>query len=238
MSKIKFNKKDFKLFLDTLSKVSDTAIVNLEDDSMYAISSSDDRSLFLYSKLECDNETISKLNLPSLKKLSKSLDLVPDDDIEFKVNNNNLEYTGKKVKFKYHLFGDGILIAPKITLAKIQSLKYDFTFEVSKEFILSIIKNSAVFKDTNKLYIYTDEDHLVWSLGDKTMTNSDVFTVIGDEVDFEMDEPFIINLDNLRLLSFKNTDTFNFSITKIGIGNISLKNENIELNYILSGLTN
>lgn len=238
MSKIKFNKKDFKLFLDSLSRVSDTAIVNLEDDSMYAISSSEDRSLFLYCKLECDNDTVTKLNLPSLKKLSKSLDLVPDDIVEFKLNNNNLEYSGKKVKFKYHLFGDGILVAPKITLTKIESLKYDYHFLADKELILSILKNSSIFKDTNKLYIYTEDGHLIWSLGDKTMTNSDVFTMIGDKVDFDMKEQFIINLDNLRLLAFKNADVFKFSITNMGIGSISLKNEDIELNYILSGLTN
>lgn len=238
MSKIKFNKKDFKLFLDSLSRVSDTAIVNLEDDSMYAISSSEDRSLFLYCKLECDNDTVTKLNLPSLKKLSKSLDLVPDDIVEFKLNNNNLEYSGKKVKFKYHLFSDGILVAPKITLTKIESLKYDYHFLADKELILSILKNSSIFKDTNKLYIYTEDGHLIWSLGDKTMTNSDVFTMIGDKVDFDMKEQFIINLDNLRLLAFKNADVFKFSITNMGIGSISLKNEDIELNYILSGLTN
>jgi hypothetical protein len=233
---LKFNKKDLKNFLEGLSNVSDTSILNIETDEMFAISSSEDRSMFLWSSLDGDFDDPQVLNLPSLKKLSKSLDLTTGDDVEFILNSNNLEYKGSKVKFKYHLYGDGILVAPKLTLTKIKSLKYEFEFDVAKDFLTSIIKQSSVFKDTNKLYIFTENDKLYWSLGDKTMMNTDVLTVEGGDVDFEMDE-FILNLDNIRLLSFGDSKMFTFKISKMGIGNINLKNGNVELNYILSSLT-
>lgn len=236
MSKIKFNRKDIKNLLDGLSKVSDTAILNLKNDEIYAISSSEDRSMFLWSSLEWDSNEDRVLNLPSVKKLSKSLDLVPLDEVEFTLNSNNLEYKGEKIKFKYHLYGDGILVAPKLTLSKIKSLQYEYEFDVSKSFLDSVIKQSSIFKDTNKLYIFTEDNKLYWSLGDRTMMNTDVLTIEGDDVDFEMDE-FILNLDNIRLLSFSDSKVFTFKINKLGIGNISLKNGNVDLNYILSSLT-
>lgn len=235
-NKIKFNKEDFKNFLEGLSKVSDTSILNIETDKIFAISSSEDRSMFLWSTLESDYESPQVLNLPSIKKLSKSLDLISGSDVEFILNSNNLEYKGSKVKFKYHLYSDGILVAPKLTLSKITSLKYEYEFDVSKAFLDSIVKQSSVFKDTNKLYIFTEDGKLYWSLGDRTMMNTDVLTVEGEDVDFEMDE-FILNLDNIRLLSFGDSKVFTFKINKMGIGNITLKNGNVELNYILSSLT-
>ena len=236
---LKFNKKDLKNFLEGLSNVSDTSILNIEDDKMFAISSSEDRSMFLWSSLDGDFDTTQVLNIPSVKKLSKSLDLIDimvGGDVEFILNSNNLEYKGSRVKFKYHLYGDGILVAPKLTLSKIKSLQYEYEFEVSKDFLTSLIKQSSIFKDTNKLYIFTEDDKLYWSLGDKTMMNTDVLTVEGGDVDFEMEE-FILNLDNIRLLSFGDSKMFKFKISKMGIGNINLKNGNVELNYILSSLT-
>jgi hypothetical protein len=235
-SQLKFNKEDLKNFLEGLSKVSDTSILNLDNDEIYAISSSEDRSMFLWSKLEWDGDTKATLNLPSVKKLSKSLDLIGEKDLEFTLNSNNLEYKGKKIKFKYHLYGDGILVAPKLTLSKIESLKYEYEFEVEKVFLTSLLKQASIFKDTNKLYIFTDNNKLYWSLGDKTMMNTDVLTIEGDDVDFEMDD-FIINLDNIQLLSFGDSKVFTLKINKMGIGNITLNNGNVELNYILSSLT-
>lgn len=235
-NQLQFDKEDFKTFLEGLLKVNDSAILHVETDRIYAISASEDRSLFLWSTLEGDFSNSSVLNLPSLKKLYKALDLVPDKVVTFVNNSNNLEFKGNQVKFKYHLYGDGILVAPKLTLSKIKSLKYDYKFLVDKDFLKQVIKNSSVFNDTNKLYIFTDDGHLIWSLGDKTQMNTDVLTFIGDKVDFEMDE-FILNLDNVRLLALGNKTDFLMEVNKMGIGKISLKNGEVELNYILSSLT-
>lgn len=232
--KIKLNKQDFKNFIKGLSRVSDTSILNIKEDSIYAISSSEDRSLYLWSTLKGTFDVEQTLNVPSLKKLMKCLDLIDSNDFDFVINSNNLEFINKTIKFKYHLYNDGILVAPKLTLSKVESMQYDFEFEVEKEFLDFILKNSVVFKETNKLYIYTDDGKLVWSLADKTMMNTDTLTVIGEEVDFEL-EDFILNLNNLRLIS--PAESYLFKINKMGIGNIYLKNGKTELNYIISSLS-
>lgn len=235
--KIKFNKEDIQVFLDSLSKISDTAIVNLNEENIYSISSSEDRSMFLWAKLEQKFDEEYILNLPSVKKLSKAMGLIDNDKVEFTLNSNNLEYSGDGVKFKYHLFDNGILVAPKLTLAKIESLDYDYEFEVPVEFFKSILKQSSIFSDTSKMYLYTADGKMFWSLADRTMMNTDVLTVEGDEADFVLEDDFIMNLDNLQLLHYGDCDTLNFKINKIGIGCIELQNGEVELNYILSSLT-
>jgi len=236
MPKLKFKKEDFQSFLDSLSKVSDSAILHIKDDSIYAIATASDKSLFLWTTMEGDFGLETNLNIPSLNRLSKTMDLIPTSEVELIINSNNLEYKGTTTKFKYHLYGDGILVGPKLTLSKIENLKYEYEFKVSKTLLASILKNSSTFKDTNKLYIFTEDDKMVWSLGDRTRTNTDVLTMIGDDVNFEMDE-FIINLDNLRLLNMGNEPYVNFRINKMGIGNIQIQHGKNNLQYILTSLT-
>lgn len=191
--------------------------------------------MFLWSSLDGDFDIETTLNLPSLSKLSKLLDMVGSPDITFKVNTNNLNYKSKAAKFTYHLYEDGILAKPKITLNKIKSIVYDYEFEITKEFLKNLLSNSSIFKDTNKLYIYTEDDHMIWSLADRTMANTDTLTIIGDRVDFEMDE-FILNLDNIRLINFGESNTANFKISKNGIGKIEIETGELKLNYIVSSL--
>lgn len=192
--------------------------------------------MFLWSVLEGDFDVETTLNLPSLSKLSKLLDMVGSPDISFTLNRNNLDYKSKVAKFTYHLYDDGILTKPKITLAKIKALTFDYEFEVSKSFLKTLLTNSSIFKDTNKLYIYTEDDKLVWSLADRTMQNTDTMTIIGDPVDFEMDE-FIMNLDNVRLIDFGESDIAKFEVSNNGIGKIGIEYGSIRLNYIVSSLT-
>jgi hypothetical protein len=193
--------------------------------------------MFLWATLSGDFDANVTLNLPSLKKLSKALDLTSNDDIEVKLNSNNLEYKGKDIKFKYHLHDDGILNKPKLSLEKIKSFKYDAELNITKTFLSQLLKNSSIFSDTKKLYIYTEDDHLVWSLADKTLANTDTMTIVGDDVDFELDT-FILNLENLRSLYLSSESDITLRINStMGIGCFELSFDELELKYIISSLT-
>jgi len=235
MSNLNLNIREFNRFLNSLSKINNSAILEVDKDKMYSIINSEDRSLFLWAELGGDFGINESLNLPSLPKLSNALDMIGTPDVIFEVSSNCLQYKGQGLKFKYHLYDDGILTKPKVTLSKIESLTYDYEFELGKGFVKTLLKNSSIFKDTNKLYIYTEDGHLVWSLADKTIPNTDAMTVIGDEVDFEMDE-FILNLDNMRLVDFGTENFLTFRINKNGIGSLLLHSDNLTLNYIISSL--
>lgn len=204
---------------------------------MYAITSTQDNSMFLWASLKGDFDVKTTLNLPSLKKLSKALDMTGEEEIDIKINANNLEYKGHQIKFKYHLHDDGILNAPKLSLEKIKSFKFDTELTIGKTFLVQLLKNSAVFNDTKKLYVYTEDDHLVWSLADKALTNTDTLTIVGEDVDFELDT-FILNLENLRSISFASEDDITLKInSKIGIGSFELNSSDLDLKYIISSLT-
>lgn len=193
--------------------------------------------MFLWATLEGDFDAKVTLNLPSLKKLSKALDLTSDEEVSFKLNSNNLEYKGKDVKFKYHLHDDGILNKPKVSLDKIKSFKYDVDLVITKTFLTQLLKNSSIFNDTKKLYIYTEDDHVIWSLADKTLSNTDTLTIIGCDVDFEFDT-FILDLENLRSLSLSNDSDITFRMnTTMGIGCFELKYDDLDLKYIMTSLT-
>lgn len=228
--------KDFIHFLKCLSRISDKAILEVSDHEMYSIVNSDDRSLFLWATLDGLFGIDTTLNLPSVSKLSDVIEMAGSPEVSLGVMTNKLQYLGSNIKFDYHLHDDGIITKPKITLAKIKSLKYDYVFYVNKDFLKTLLKNSAAFKDTNKLYIYTEDGHLVWSLCDVTKHNTDRLTVSGGAVSFEM-EAFIMKLDNIRLINFDNCLDIKFEINDTGIGCITLRFPGFVLNYIVTSLT-
>lgn len=236
MKKFKVNKSDFVFFLSSLSKLSDSAILNIKDGGISALSTNLDASLFLWNTMPVDFDDDVVLNIPSLSKLKSALALTGEvGDIELTLNRNNLEYRGDSIKFKYHLYEDGILAKSKTSLQKLKSLKYDVETEFSEKFLKSFLKASSSFSKINKLHIYTEDDHLIWSLQDSTISNSDVLTLKGDIVDFEL-SPFIVNLDNIRLITFPNDSVKLHINSSLGIGKMVLQYGSVHLNYIISSL--
>jgi hypothetical protein len=237
MSKLTFNKSNLLYLLDSLSKINDTCILHIKDDEAYAVSISEDVSFILWGSISGEFGIETTLNLPSLKKLINALKVSGDEtDVTLILNKNNLEYRGDKIKFKYHLYDDGILTKPKTSLEKIQSLSYNIDVDFTKSFLKNLLKTSSMFSDVNKLYINTINGIVTWALQDKTLTNSDTYSFSGNAVDFELDD-FILNLDNLRMITLSAEENLQLKInTTYGIGNLSLINGDVSLNYILSSL--
>lgn len=208
----------------------------MSDDGIHGIASSEDNSMYAHAYLQGDFES-KNLNLPSLKKLSKALDMISSDDVKLKLNGNHLEYKDKQLKFKYHLHEDGVITRPKLSLEKIRKFEYDLEFDLDFDFMSDLLQKSSI-TNTKKLYLYTEDDHLVWKIGDETVPNSDSMSIVGEEVDFEL-QSFILKIDNLKLLS-KVSKTGNiFKInSKLGVGCIITKSGDFEMEYIFSSLKN
>lgn len=232
-----FNKHNFIILLESLSKMSDTAILNIKDGEIYFITNSADYTMVLWGNTDIDFDKDITLNIPAISKLLNALKMCDNsDNINLKLNNNNLEYKGNDIKFKYHLYEDGLIPKSKMTLGKIKSINYNIEFNVPNSFIKKLLRTNSAFSDTKKMYIYTEDGSLHWSLQDKTVTNGNVFSINSGEVDFELDT-FIINLDNLRFLNFVDDHNFNFKInTSLGVGNINLNYGDVDLNYIITSL--
>jgi hypothetical protein len=148
-----------------------------------------------------------------------------------------LEYKDKQIKFKYHLHEEGVITRPKLSLEKIRNFEYNIEFELDFDFLSNILQKSSI-TNTKKLYIFTEDGNLVWKVGDETVPNSDTLSIVGDEVEFELN-PFILKIDNLKLLSkvSKTGNVFKIN-SKLGVGCIVTKSGDFEMEYIFSSLKN
>lgn len=226
-------------YLEAISKINESTILSANQESglISSLVSSADNTLILYSELSnIEVNYNGSINIPDIKKLVRVVDSIDTRDINLQVNSNNIEYRGKSLKFKYHLYEDGFLSKPSINIDKIKSFNYNVKFSLKKDIINSIIKGSTFASETNKLYLYTENGSLKGELTDRARHNTDVFAIDLGEVDFTL-SPLPLNFDNIKLLSFINED-INFGInTEYGVTIIDILNNNIKLKYILTSLT-
>lgn len=233
---LKLSRPEFIKFIDSFSKINDSFIAEVKEDSISVITSSSDNTLISYGDYKCQSTYSTNLNIPDCKKLVRVLDTINSDVIDLKINTNNLEYSSNSVKFKYHLFEDGFLQKPSLSLEKIKNFTFDITFSLTKQQLASIIKGSTFATETNKLYLYTEEDKLIAELTDKARHNSDSYTMALGTVDFKL-QPVSLNFDNVRLLTLLN-DVITVNInTKYGVIIIVTSNDTTKISYLISSLT-
>jgi hypothetical protein len=233
------NRIDCIKYLEAISKINESTILNANQDLglISSLVSSADNTLILYSELSnIEVNYNGSINIPDIKKLIRVVDSIDTKDVSLLINSNNIEYKGKSLKFKYHLYEDGFLTKPSINIDKIKSFNYNVKFTLKKDTINSIIKGSTFASETNKLYLYTEDGRLKGELTDRARHNTDVFAIDLGEVDFEL-SPLPLNFDNIKLLSFI-SDDINFGInTEYGVTVIDILNNTIKLKYIITSLT-
>ena len=233
------NRIDCIKYLEAISKINESTILNANQDLglISSLVSSADNTLILYSELSnIEVNYNGSINIPDIKKLTRVVDSIDTKDVSLLINSNNIEYKGKSLKFKYHLYEDGFLTKPSINIDKIKSFNYNVKFTLKKDTINSIIKGSTFASETNKLYLYTEDGTLKGELTDRARHNTDVFAIDLGEVDFEL-SPLPLNFDNIKLLSFL-SDDINFGInTEYGVTVIDILNNTIKLKYIITSLT-
>tara|TARA_R100000664_G_scaffold24151_1_gene33886 strand:- start:2006 stop:2737 length:732 start_codon:yes stop_codon:yes gene_type:complete len=230
------NRDEFLKYLDSLSKINESAILTIKKDKVESLVASPDNTLILYSEFASESDFEDSINIPDLKKLSRVIDTIPSNDIEFKVNSNNLEYKGNGIKFKYHLFEEGFLSKPNLNLDKINSFEFDIKFSIDKNILNQIFKGSTFASETNKIYFYTENGQLMAELTDRARHNTDNFTLTLQQANFEL-KPTPINFDNIRLLT-NISNSFAVKInTQFGVVVFDNSLNNIKLKYIISSLT-
>lgn len=233
------NRLDCIKYLEAISKINESTILNANQDLglISSLVSSADNTLILYSELSnIEVNYNGSINIPDIKKLTRVVDSIDTKDVSLLVNSNNIEYKGKSLKFKYHLYEDGFLTKPSINIDKIKNFNYNVKFTLKKDVINSIIKGSTFASETNKLYLYTEDGRLKGELTDRARHNTDVFAIDLGEVDFDL-SPLPVNFDNIKLLSFI-SDDINFGInTEYGVTVIDILNNTIKLKYIITSLT-
>ena len=229
-------KGEFLTLLDAISKISDSAIVDVKEDKITSLVSSIDNTLVLYSEYGVPSKFEDTLNIPDIKKLARVLDTLETEEIDLQINSNNIEYTGNDVKFKYHLFEEGFLTNPNLNLEKINKFKFDIEFNLSKLTLQQIFKGSTFTSETNKIYFYTENGKLMAELTDRARHNTDNFSLCLGDTDFTLD-PIPVNFDNIRLLSIIDNEFIVKINTEYGVVVFEIEANDIKLKYIISALT-
>jgi hypothetical protein len=236
------SKKDFiSNVLNPISYLNDKTILKIEKNKISSITAANDATLILYSETQADCDFDKNINVPDIKKFTRVLETVDSDTISLDITNNSVKYNSDNFKFTFHLLEDGIIKSPTINVSKINALKFDTVFKVSENRLSSLFKGSSFTTETNKLYIYTENNKIYGELGDKNRHNSDNFQcVIADSYEgIALSKVIPINFDTFRLINFNKCENIEFAInTAFGVIKTTLVKDKTKLTYIISALIN
>ena len=236
------SKKEFiSNILSPISNLNDKTVLKIEKDKISSITASNDATLILYSETSIEAESERSINIPDIKKFARVLECVDTDAFELDVTSNNIKYAGGNFKFTFHLLEDGIIKPPAINIKKVNDLKFDTIFKVQETKLTSLFKGSSFTTETNKLYIYFEDNKIYGELGDKNRANSDNFQcVLADTfTGTALNKTIPINFDTFRLISFGKCNEVEFAInTSLGVIKIVLVKDKTRLTYIVSALIN
>ena len=240
--KIKNKKAFVSNFLGPVSNLNDACILSIEDNIVSCTLASADATIVCRSSMEVDTDipNSTKLNLPDIKKLVRVLDIIPSDDIELKINENNISYNENGYKFKYHLLDDGIIKQPSLNVEKVKNLNFNTKFTVKEKELNTLFKGSSFATETSKVYLFEDDNKIYSELGDRSRHNSDNFVcILSENFEGNIDKPLPVNFDSFRLVSFGGSKEVNFNVnTEMGVITCNFQKGNTQLIYIISALIN
>ena len=200
------NKNDFVTkFLAPISKINENAVIKIHNDKITSLITTNDETLILYVIYNEQNDfsEAHNLNIPDVNRLIKVLNCIESDNLDIDLDSNKLRYSSDTINFKYHLLEDGIITTPSISFDKIKKLNFTTSFNISSNDIINVIKGSTFTTDTDKIYLYTNDDKVYCELTDRQKHNIDSFTrVLSDSYKGDsLMEPIPLNFEIMRLIS-------------------------------------
>jgi DNA polymerase III sliding clamp (beta) subunit (PCNA family) len=210
---------------------------------MSSLLNNQDGTLIMYSFFDYPNDLAPvKLNLPDLNRLIKILNCIETEDIELKIESNNIKYTSKSIRFTYHLLHEGIIPQCPISVEKIKAIDYQTNFYISASTLVDIVKSSSFVTDieSTKIYISIEEGEVFGELTDKSRANvdsiklkiSDSFKGIG------IPKAIPLKYETMRIITTSRCEGVNVYVNNSkSVVTYDVTNDNVKNLYISSGLT-
>lgn len=235
------NKSNFlSYFLNPVSRLSNSCIANVNEDSISTIIAAADNTSILYAKYETKlSESDIKLNLPDLSRLTKIVQCIDKDDFDITLAENCLKYKDSRIQFKYHLLENNILTSPPISVDKIKALTFDTTFEVPYSNILNLIKTSTFAISLNKVYFYTKDGSVYAEINDKQAHNVDSVCIklCDSYTGKDIPDGLPIGFETLRTIIGARCEKVTVNINQqLNVMTFGINNNESNLKYIVSGL--
>lgn len=240
---LSINSQQFKkLFLEQISKISDSAVVVLNEKKISCLTCTPDNSVILSIDFPVEAVTSSlpvTLNIGDIKKLIRAIDCIDKEKVTLQLHNNNLTYKDNNIQFKYHLLENGIIPQPKINVDKLNKLEFDSTFTLTDRTLNDVIKASTFSTDSNKIYLTSEDNVIKGNLTDKTRFNIDCFeTIVSDKFEGTKIQDLCLNFEVFRILSTGKFNELKCQISsKLGVVLFSFQNNILTTKFIVSALT-
>ena len=240
-------KKYLEKILKPVSRLTDSCVLNFQDDNVFTVCSSPDNFVVLYAKLKLPYivKNAVKLNLISAKRFLTGLNCLGDDGkFEIKISENAMicqlvSEEGEKTHFKYHLVDDNIIKKCPMKAEKIMALSFDTDFVLSSTKIKQILQAFSFSSESVKIYFYEEDGTIYTEIDDKTKPNNDSIKIPitktwnGEKIT----ENFITNLDIFKnLMATKNDVSVKINNQyKVAVFD-SNEEESVFLKYVISSL--
>ena len=227
-------------FLSPLSRISDGGVLKFKDGKITSLAASADNGIIIYCEYTTPvPEGELSLNIPDFKKLHKLLSLI-NGTIELEIDRNSISYSSDVTRFKYHLYEDGILSIPPLNMSKLQKIDFNCFFSINNAKLSNLIKGSTLSPDINKLYLSSIGDKVHAEITDKSRHLVDNYaTLVAEDYKGNPINSIPLNMEIIRLLSSSKIPQFQVKYaSSIGVFNFEVNSANININYIVSALTN
>jgi len=229
-------------FVTPLSKITDSAVLKVSPGKIKSLISTSDNTIIVNAEYSDDTINATKtLNIPDLKKLCRIISCIEDSAFALDISSNFIGYSSNNVRFKYHLYDDGIIPSPKLSIDKLNSLTFDGKFTLPYTSVINLIKGSSVSTETNKIYISVKDKQIFGELTDKTRANIDSYGInISNDYDgtqFAIAIP--LNFEIFRIISSMRFKELQANlITKMGVITFDVNLDNSKFKFVISALAN
>ena len=238
--KLLLNKNEFvNNVLGPVSKLAENLLIDFQQvgDSWRAktIVNSSDNSVILLADIPCQVKEPFKCVIPDCKTFLRLFSGIEEDIINLTIDSNVIKYKDGNFSFKYHLLDESYVVNRKaLSEEKLNGLKFDTEFIITKQKFSEIIKFNSIVPDAEKLYFTSEGTNITAKLGDelKSNTNEIVTQVSSAFEGIPLAGTFPINIQHILLFSF-NTDSIN---VKLNQQLKVFKFESKHLSYVVSGL--
>ncbi|NDB86102.1 MAG: hypothetical protein EB127_25885 [Alphaproteobacteria bacterium] len=157
------------------------------------------------------------------------------------ISSNCIAYKSDSVRFKYHLYDDGIIPTPKLNIDKLKTLDFDGKFTLPYNSIVNLVKGSVITTDTNKLYLSVKDKQMFGELTDKARPNVDSYGIqIADDYEgIQYATPIPLNFEIIRIVSIMKFKVINAQlVSKMGVLLFDLNLDSTSLKFVISALLN
>lgn len=241
--KIQVNNNAFSNLLQLASKFGDTCQIKLEENVLSLITASTNGSTVLYVTSPITFTDKLSLNIPSINKLQKLVNCISQPLLDFSFNQNHIAYNDGTLRFKYHVFDDGIISIPKINPLKIKQLSFHTDFSLLYQDITQILKLSTFTGDINKVYLSAENNGILVNFADNQRQNTDSagYTIKDISINGVL-ESFALNIDPIRVINSIDCDKttpIQFKINnELKVLLVNCVVNNVDYTIIISGLAN